>query len=167
MAIAQDQSFQLFTCRNSKVIRNLDWLLPFSEDLWNRVVTSWLPENTAVGYPRRVSLVGVHEGDGASTVTHGLAHYLSNPAVHSSLFRAVIPEFKLKDLAAAQKLAATGEWTGVGGEVAKMVDAKKADLLAKLEALGAELLSTPTARDVLLLVKLLKRLRTISTGDEP
>ena len=76
MAIAQDQSFQLFTCRNSKVIRNLDWLLPFSEDLWNRVVTSWMPENTAVGYPRRVSLVAVHEGDGASTVTQGLAHYL-------------------------------------------------------------------------------------------
>ena len=33
MAIVQDQSFQLFTCRNSKLIRNLGWLLPFSEDL--------------------------------------------------------------------------------------------------------------------------------------
>ena len=98
---------------------------------------------------------------------HGLAHYLSHPAVHSSLFRAVIPEFKLKDLAAAQKLAATGEWTGVGGAVAKMVDAKKAELVTKLEALRDELLDMQTTRDVLLLVKLLKRLRTISTGDEP
>ena len=74
MATMQDQSFQLFTCRNSKLIRNLGWLLPFSEDLWNRIVTSSAGEESA--HPRRLSVVGVHEGDGASTVAYGLAHYL-------------------------------------------------------------------------------------------
>lgn len=78
MVTMQDQSFQLFTCRNSKLIRNLGWLLPFSEDLWNRVVTSTTAGDAAsTSYPRRVSVVGVYEGDGASTVTYGLAHYLS------------------------------------------------------------------------------------------
>ncbi len=75
MAIVQDQSFQLFTCRNSKLIRNLGWLLPFSEDLWNRIVTSSFVGDGS-SHPRRLSVVGVHEGDGASTVTYGLAHYL-------------------------------------------------------------------------------------------
>jgi MinD-like ATPase involved in chromosome partitioning or flagellar assembly len=73
MVLVQDQSFQLFTCRNSRLIRNLGWLLPFSEDLWNRIVTSAAAAEAA---PRKVSVVGVHEGDGASTVTYGLAHYL-------------------------------------------------------------------------------------------
>jgi len=75
MAIVQDQSFQLFTCRNSRMIRNLGWLLPFSEDLWNRVVIS-VSGAAGSAQPRRISVVGVHEGDGASTVTYGLAHYL-------------------------------------------------------------------------------------------
>lgn len=78
MVNMQDQSFQLFTCRNSKLIRNLGWLLPFSEDLWNRVVSSTTAaEASSSAHPRRLSVVGVHEGDGASTVTYGLAHYLS------------------------------------------------------------------------------------------
>ncbi|MEZ5963988.1 MAG: hypothetical protein R3F56_09110 [Planctomycetota bacterium] len=78
MVTMQDQSFQLFTCRNSKLVRNLGWLLPFSEDLWNRIVTSTTsPDAASTTHPRRISVVGVHEGDGASTVTYGLAHYLS------------------------------------------------------------------------------------------
>lgn len=78
MAPLQDQSFQLFTCRNSRLIRNLAWLLPFSEDLWNRIVTSTTASDAAtLTHPHRLSVVGVHEGDGASTVTYGLAHYLS------------------------------------------------------------------------------------------
>lgn len=78
MVSIQDQSFQLFTCRNSKLIRNLGWLLPFSEDLWNRVVTTTTAGDAAtMNHPRRLSVVGVHEADGASTVTYGLAHYLS------------------------------------------------------------------------------------------
>jgi MinD-like ATPase involved in chromosome partitioning or flagellar assembly len=75
MAPVQDQSFQLFTCRNSKLIRNLGWLLPFSEDLWNRIVTSTATDDDNA-HAHRVSVVGIHEGDGASTVAYGLAHYL-------------------------------------------------------------------------------------------
>lgn len=77
MSIAQEGSFQLFTCRNSPLIRNLEWLLPFSEDLWNRVVSSWTAGRPAKGHPGRVSLVGIHEGDGASLTSIGLAYYLS------------------------------------------------------------------------------------------
>lgn len=92
---------------------------------------------------------------------HGFGHYLSHPAVHASLFRAVIPEFRLQDLKTAQTLAAQAEWNGIGGHLAVLAEAEKAKLVAKLEGMLAE-------GDLLRLVevlKLLKRLKDLGKGD--
>ncbi len=76
MAIAPDHTFQLYTCRNSRLVRNLGWLQPFAEDLWNRLVVSCAEEGIE-GRPKRIGVVGVYEGDGATTVAMGLAFYLA------------------------------------------------------------------------------------------
>jgi hypothetical protein len=88
---------------------------------------------------------------------HGFAHYLSHPSVHANLFRAAINEFKLKDLAEARKLATQSEWNGIGGKLAELVDAKKAELRNRLQGLMGE-------GDLLKLAQVFKGLQGLKNG---
>jgi MinD-like ATPase involved in chromosome partitioning or flagellar assembly len=67
--------FQVFSARDGKARRHPKMLLPFSEELWNRVLTTSALSH--LGHPRRVAVAGVHEGDGSSTIAAALCYYLA------------------------------------------------------------------------------------------
>ena len=67
--------FQVFSARRGRVRRQPQALLPFCEELWNRVLVG--SAGGALGPPRRLAMAGISEGAGTTTIAVALCHYLA------------------------------------------------------------------------------------------
>jgi hypothetical protein len=121
-----------------------------------RIPSDW-PKSRA----RNIELRHLHQEN-----VHGLSHYLANPAVHGRLFSTILGEergFSQACFDRAMDLAATPEWTGLGGALAGKAQGEIDRLRAKLQ----EIAGTVGQEDVFGLVERLDAFNRRVIGGEP
>ena len=112
-------------------------LRPFDCELFLNVNNKFDPVSRVCAYrmPDRpgafdVVLEHIHQPN-----VHGFGHYLSHPAVHGPIFRALVAEFSFACEQRARTLADSPEWRGIGGALGAAAKAKQDEVEAKLRSL--------------------------------
>ena len=112
-------------------------LRPFDCELFLNVNNKFDPVSRVCAYrmPDRpgafdVALEHIHQPN-----VHGFGHYLSHPAVHGPIFRALVAEFSFACEQRARTLADSPEWRRIGGALGAAAKAKQDEVEAKLRSL--------------------------------
>jgi len=134
-------SFPTYSDLKGDLEVQVEWMLPYCEDLWNRV----LAHRAEPGLPRRLAFVGINPGDGVSTLAAGFAYYLTR----SVGLRVLLIETDLRQPSSAALGLAPDTSRGLSGLLREKIELK--DVIHRVSPLGfymlpaGEALAAPTA----------------------